>query len=159
MRELSTAPATASERSRSLVAACLGVVVAVAAVAVVLGLRIANTDDEPAGQNWWLVAWLVVGSADPVGLSRLARGLVELRELTDGAPVHVVVNRMRPSLGWSEKNIAGMVTGFARLAGLYFLPDDRGAVDRALVAGRTLVESGDSPLVRALARVVDALTR
>ncbi len=66
MRELSTAPAAASERSRSLVAACLGVVVAVAAVAVVLGLRIANTDDEPAGQNWWLVAWLVVGSADLV---------------------------------------------------------------------------------------------
>ena len=39
---------------------------------------------------------VVVGSADPVGLSRLARGLVELREVTAGAPVRVVVNRMRP---------------------------------------------------------------
>ena len=100
---------------------------------------------------------VVVGTADPVGLSRLARALVELRELTGGAPVRVVVNRMRPTLGWSEKDIAGMVGGFARLAGLHFLPDDRALVDRALVAGRTLVETGDSPLVRAVARLVDAL--
>ena len=87
---------------------------------------------------------VVVGTADPVGLSRLARALVELRDLTGGAPARVVVNRMRPTLGWSEKDIAGMVAGFARLAGLHFLPDDRAAVDRALVAGRTLAEAGDS---------------
>lgn len=100
---------------------------------------------------------VVVGTADPVGLSRLARGLVELRELTGGAPVRVVVNRMRASLGWSEKEIAGMVEGFSRVSGLHFLPDDRVAVDRALVAGRTLPEVGDSPLARALAGIVDAI--
>ena len=100
---------------------------------------------------------VVVGSADPVGLSRLARGLVELRDLTGGAPVRVVVNRMRPTLGWSEKDIAGMVEGFTRLTGLHFLPDDRAAVDRALVAGRTVVESGDSALGRAVGEVVDEL--
>ena len=100
---------------------------------------------------------VVVGNADPVGLSRLARGLVELRDLTGGAPVRVVVNRMRSTLGWSEKDIAGMVEGFARLTGLHFLPDDRATVDRALVAGRTLAETGDSPLARAVAAVVDAL--
>ncbi len=100
---------------------------------------------------------VVVGSADPVGLSRLARGLVELRDLTGGAPARVVVNRMRPTLGWSEKDIAGMVTGFTRPAGLHFLPDDRAAVDRALVAGRTLNEGGDSPLGRAVSGLADAL--
>lgn len=100
---------------------------------------------------------VVVGNADPVGLSRLARGLVELRELTGDAPVRVVVNRMRASLGWSEKEIAGMVSGFARLSGLHFLPDDRATTDRALVTGRTLVEAGDSALVRAVAGLVDAL--
>ena len=100
---------------------------------------------------------VVVGNADPVGLSRLARALVELRELTGGVPVRVVVNRMRPTLGWSEKDIAGMVEGFTRLAGLHFLPDDRATVDRALVAGRTLAEAGDSPLGRAVAGLVDAL--
>jgi len=100
---------------------------------------------------------VVVGSADPVGLSRLARGLVELRDLTSGAPVRVVVNRMRPTLGWSEKDIAGMVEGFTRLTGLHFLPEDRAAVDRALVAGRTVVESGDSVLGRAVGGIVDEL--
>jgi len=100
---------------------------------------------------------VVVGSADPVGLSRLARALVEVREVTEGAPVRVVVNRMRPTLGWSEKDVAGMVEGFTRLAGLHFLPDDRPTVDRALVAGRTLSEVGESPLGRAVGEVVDAL--
>jgi MinD-like ATPase involved in chromosome partitioning or flagellar assembly len=100
---------------------------------------------------------VVVGSADPVGLSRLARALVEVRDVTDGAPVRVVVNRMRPTLGWSEKEVTGMVEGFTRLAGLHFLPDDRPTVDRALVAGRTLAEVGESPLGRAVGAVVDAL--
>jgi MinD-like ATPase involved in chromosome partitioning or flagellar assembly len=100
---------------------------------------------------------VVVGAADPVGLSRLARGLVELRDLTAGAPVRVVVNRMRPTLGWSEKDIAGMVKGFTRLTGLHFLPEDRPTVDKALVAGRTVVETGDSPLRVAVAAVADEL--
>ncbi|PVG81578.1 hypothetical protein DDE18_16340 [Nocardioides gansuensis] len=100
---------------------------------------------------------VVVGAADPVGLSRLARGLVELRDLRGGAPVRVVVNRMRASIGWSEREIAGMVEGFSRISGLHFLPDDRPAADRALVAGRSLAEGGDTPLARALGGVVDAV--
>lgn len=100
---------------------------------------------------------VVVGAADPVGLSRLARGLVELRDRTGGAPVRVVVNRMRPSLGWSEREIAGMVEGFSRVLGLHFLPDDRAATDRALVAGRALGEVGESALVREIDAVVDAV--
>ena len=100
---------------------------------------------------------VVVGSADPVGLSRLARGLVDLRDLTGGVPLRVVVNRMRPTLGWREPDIAGMVAGFTRLAGLHFLPEDRAVVDKALVAGRTLTELGDSPLTRAIGRLVDVL--
>lgn len=100
---------------------------------------------------------LVVGTADPVGLSRLARGLVELAEVTGGMPVRVVVNRMRPTLGWSEKDVAGMVAGFGRVASLHFVPDDRAGVDRAVVAGRTLLESGGSPVTRAVAAVVDSL--
>ncbi|WP_121254930.1 AAA family ATPase [Nocardioides ferulae] len=100
---------------------------------------------------------VVVGAADPVGLSRLARGLVDLRDRAPGLPVHVVVNRMRPTLGWSTRDIAGMVSGVARVAGLHFLPEDRAAVDRALVTGRSLVEVGDSPLARAVAGLVDVL--
>lgn len=100
---------------------------------------------------------LVVGSADPVGLSRLARGLVELGEVTDGRAVQVVVNRMRSRLGWSESDIASMVSGFGQVAGLHYLPEDRDTVDRALIAGQSLVELGDSPLATAMGGLVDAL--
>ncbi len=100
---------------------------------------------------------VVVGAADPVGLSRLARSLVEVHELLDGRAPHVVVNRMRPSLGWSERDVAGMVGGFADVASLHFLPDDRAAVDRALVSGRLLLEAGDGALTRALGPVADAV--
>ena len=46
-----------------------------------------------------------------------------------------VVNRMRASLGWSGSDIVGMVEGYVRPAGVHFLPEDRAAADRALVAG------------------------
>ena len=101
---------------------------------------------------------VAVGTADPVGLSRLARGLVELHEVVGRVPVRVVVNRMRPTLGWGEHDVAGMVSGFARPVGLHFLPEDREAVDRALVTGRTLTESApESALVSALAQVAAAI--
>ena len=49
--------------------------------------------------------------------------------------MRVVVNRMRSTLGWSERDIVGMVEGFARLASVHFLPDDGSAADRALTTG------------------------
>ncbi len=100
---------------------------------------------------------VVVGSADPVGLARLARGLVDLQNAFPAAQVHVVVNRNRPTLGWSEVDVRGMVEGFLRPASVTFLPDDRAAVDRSLVAGRSLVESGESALRRGIAELADAL--
>ena len=117
-----------------------------------------------AGRNTMTLAALeaaddvvVVGSADPVGLSRLARGLVELAETTGRTAPYVVVNRMRPTLGWAEADIAGMLRGVTAIAGLHFLPDDRAAVDRALVAGRSLAEIGDSAVGRAVAGVAEGL--
>jgi len=93
---------------------------------------------------------VVVGAADPVGLSRLARGLVELGEVVAPGSVRVAVNRMRPTLGWSERDIVGMLAGLVERSRVHFLPDDRAGVDRALLAGRTLQEVGDSALTRAL---------
>jgi MinD-like ATPase involved in chromosome partitioning or flagellar assembly len=100
---------------------------------------------------------VVVGAADPVGLSRLARGLVELRSLHPGLRPRVVVNRTRPSLGWSDKEIRGMVEGFVTPLDVHFLPDDRAAADRALMSGRSLVEGGESELRSALAATARAL--
>ena len=100
---------------------------------------------------------VVVGAADPVGLARLARGLVDLRDVVPGIRPRVVVNRTRPSLGWSDREIRGMVEGYVTPVEVHFLPEDRAAADRALMAGRTLAESGDSPLrtaVTTLARAV-----
>ncbi|HET7734701.1 MAG TPA: hypothetical protein VFK52_01895 [Nocardioidaceae bacterium] len=99
---------------------------------------------------------VVVGAADPVGLTRLVRGLHDLGEVTDRVPV-VVVNRMRSTLGWSEGDIAATIHGVRPDARVTFLPEDRLAVDRALMAGRSLVESGDSPLRRAVAGLADSL--
>nr|WP_253945184.1 hypothetical protein [Nocardioides sp. zg-DK7169] len=100
---------------------------------------------------------VVVGTADPVGLARLARGLVELRESGVTAPLRVVVNRMRGTLGWSERDVGAMVSGFVPLAGLHFLPEDRAATDRALVTGRTVPDGGDSALARGIGVLADAL--
>lgn len=100
---------------------------------------------------------VAVGSADPVGISRLARGLSELRDVVEGRPVHLVVNRWRSRLGWAESDIAGVLSGYAGLASLRFLPEDREACDKALLSGRLLTEVGESALTRALGDVVDVL--
>ncbi|WGX95166.1 hypothetical protein [Nocardioides sp. L-11A] len=100
---------------------------------------------------------VLVGSADPVGLARLARALSEIHELLTGPRVRVVVNRMRPTLGWREADVVAMLAGFGDHLAVHFLPDDQPAVDRALVAGRLLVETGDGALTRAIADVLDAI--
>lgn len=100
---------------------------------------------------------VVVGSADPVGLARLARGLVELLEVVPGGRLRVVVNRARPSLGWGETEVRAMVEGFVVPESMHFLPDDRTTADRALMTGNSLVELGDSALRRGVSELVDAL--
>lgn len=101
---------------------------------------------------------VVVGSADPVGLARLARGLVELLELVPEVTLRVVVNRCRPSLGWAEQEVRAMVEDFTAPASLHLVPDDRAAADRALLHGRSPAELGDSALRRAVAEVADAVS-
>jgi MinD-like ATPase involved in chromosome partitioning or flagellar assembly len=99
---------------------------------------------------------VVVGTPDPVGLSRLARGLADLRESTSSLP-HVVVNRMRPSLGWSEREVVEALAAVGHPGPVRFLPDDPPTVDRAAVSGRSLRETApEAALTRAIGRLVDA---
>ncbi|MDO9378622.1 MAG: hypothetical protein Q7T56_07215 [Nocardioidaceae bacterium] len=95
---------------------------------------------------------VAVGSADPLGLARLTRGLHDLREVVpDRAPL-VVVNRARESLGWDHDEVSRSLERFTGVAPSVFLRDDRAAVDRAWVHGQALVECApDSPLRRDLA--------
>lgn len=99
---------------------------------------------------------VVVGAADPVGLTRLAHALVELRDACGDLPVSVVVNRTRPTLGWSEREVAELVARVIPVRALHFLPDDRVTLDRALVMGEC-ASASQSAFSAALGAVLDAL--
>lgn len=90
---------------------------------------------------------LVVGAADPLGLSRLARAVVDLSAAVPGCEPAVVVNRMRGSLGWSVAEVTALIERFTGREHAVVLPEDRVACDKALVHGRTLAECAPgSPL-------------
>lgn len=106
---------------------------------------------------------LVVGAGDPVGIQRLVRGLGELTDLGLGATRVVVVNRVRASVAGPHPGDA-VGQALARYAGVtdaHLVPDDRAAVDTALLEAQTLREAAPgSPVRRALAGVaarVDAV--
>lgn len=100
---------------------------------------------------------VVVGAADPVGLARLVRALVELEDVAGRLPLRVVVNRMRGTLGWAEAEVVAMVQGFAATGSVHFLTEDRTAVDRALVAGRSVADEPGSRLATGVEQLLDAL--
>ena len=105
-------------------------------------------------QTCTLPIFLAVGAPDPIGLTRLARGLATLADLSGGRPVEVVLNRVRPTLGWPERDIVAMVQGFPGVARVMTVPDDRGGADRALAAGRPITDA-EGPAARALRGVVE----
>lgn len=86
---------------------------------------------------------LAVGSADPVGLQRLVRGLGELREAMPGVRPQVVVNRLRATAvpGDAERQVRAALSRYADIPDLTVVPQDVAALDGALATGRTLVES------------------
>jgi MinD-like ATPase involved in chromosome partitioning or flagellar assembly len=107
---------------------------------------------------------VAVGSADPVGLQRLVRGLSGLGDLLPGVRPLVVVNRLRSSAVGSavgDSAPARVRDALARYAGVddpVLVPDDRDALDGALLAGRTLTEhSPASPAREVLAGVAGRL--
>jgi Flp pilus assembly CpaE family ATPase len=102
---------------------------------------------------------LAVGSADPVGMQRLIRGLDELAAVQLTAPVWVVLNRVRPGSvpGAPKAELDAVLQRFAGRPATAFLPYDLAAVDRALVAGKVLAEvAGNSPLRTALVELAAA---
>ncbi len=93
---------------------------------------------------------LAVGSADPVGLQRLIRGLVELAEAVPDCHPQVVVNKVRkgPINGDPETEIAQALARHAGIDDIVFVPYDRSALDRCIADGRTLAEAAPESLVR-----------
>lgn len=98
---------------------------------------------------------VVVGQADPVGLARLARALVDLGEYLDGAgtPLRVVLNRVRPGRSWKLEDVQVFLRTYADPIGVHSVPEDSGTLDRSLSSGRTLVELGESTARTAITQV------
>ncbi|MDX6268004.1 MAG: hypothetical protein QOD70_2744, partial [Frankiales bacterium] len=103
---------------------------------------------------------VVVGTADPVGLQRLVRGLSELKETVPGLAPTVVVNRLRASAipGDTEAEVRAALRRYAGIEQLWVVPQDTEAVDAALAVGRTLAEAAPgSPARQAIQRIAAAL--
>jgi MinD-like ATPase involved in chromosome partitioning or flagellar assembly len=103
---------------------------------------------------------VVVGSADPLGLARLARARYDLRETVPAARVRLVVNRVRGGLGWSRDDVSRTLLQTIGEVPLAYLPLDQTAVDTCWVRGQTLPEGApQSGLTRALGELADAVVR
>jgi MinD-like ATPase involved in chromosome partitioning or flagellar assembly len=105
---------------------------------------------------------VAVGSADPVGVARLLRGIRELADLERRRPgavparQRVVITQVR--VGSIGRNPGRQLAdALARAAGVHdpvLVPDDRPAHDQAVTAGRTLAEVAPrSPARAALGRL------
>jgi MinD-like ATPase involved in chromosome partitioning or flagellar assembly len=91
---------------------------------------------------------VAVGTADPVGLQRLVRGLTELAEVLPDCRPHVVVNRVRkgPINGEPKEQIAQALSRYAGVENVTFVPYDQAGFDRAIAGGRSIAEvASDSP--------------
>jgi MinD-like ATPase involved in chromosome partitioning or flagellar assembly len=92
---------------------------------------------------------VAVGSADPVGLQRLVRGLQDLAGVLTSSPV-VVVNRVRASaVGPApERAVRRALARYAGVDDPVLVPDDGAVLDDAVLRGRTLPEAAPSSPVR-----------
>jgi MinD-like ATPase involved in chromosome partitioning or flagellar assembly len=103
---------------------------------------------------------IAVGSADPIGVPRLVRGLAELEGSLPGVSPEVVLNKVRASaVGRSpERQLREAWDRFGPSAGIKaFLPWDPAATDAALLSGSLLLESApESRLRSAIAEIVCA---
>lgn len=104
---------------------------------------------------------VAVGTADPIGLQRLVRGLAELREVVPDAEPVVVVNRVRARAvgpGDPYAQVGEALRRFASVTADAFVPLDQPAADRAVMRARTLVEAApSSPARHALAALAGEL--
>jgi MinD-like ATPase involved in chromosome partitioning or flagellar assembly len=98
---------------------------------------------------------IAVGSADPVGLQRLVRGLADLSDaLGPSISPRVVVTRVRAAAvgAGPERRVVEALARYAGVDDPWLVPDDRASCDAAMLAGRLLVETAPaSPARRALA--------
>ncbi len=101
---------------------------------------------------------IAVGAGDPIGLQRLIASLSDLGEACGpGTPVRVVITKVRDQAvgGSAAARVRGALQRYASIDDPVIVPDDRAALDAAMLAGRTLREI--APTSPALA-AIQALT-
>lgn len=103
---------------------------------------------------------VVVGAGDPIGLQRLVGALARLPELAPRAARHVVVNRVRASaVGPApEEAVRSALHRYAGVEQVHVVPEDREALDLAVLTARTLAEAAPgSPARRAVAALASSV--
>ena len=102
---------------------------------------------------------VTLGSADPVGIARLVRGLARLDEIAPRARRILAVNRMRSGpLGVdAERQVTRALEQFADARECRFLPDDPRAADRALRGSEPILPRRRAPFAHAIAKLAATL--
>ncbi len=104
---------------------------------------------------------LAVGAGEPLGLQRLFSGLQDLGDVVPaGVPVRVVVTRVRDGAvgARSEQRVREALERYAGVHDAVLIPDDRSALDAAMLAGRSLSETApNSPACRPVAELAHQL--
>jgi MinD-like ATPase involved in chromosome partitioning or flagellar assembly len=96
-------------------------------------------------------AVVVVGRPDPVGLARLVRALDDLSSVLPACRPVVVVNMMRSTLGWGERDVRATLSRLTGHEPVVHLPHDQSGLDLAAVTGRSpRVAAPSSPFVARL---------
>jgi len=97
---------------------------------------------------------LAVGSADPIGLQRLVRGLGELRAAGIDTPVWIVLNRVRRGAvaGRPEAELDAALHRFVGQSCAALLPYDLTSLDHAASVGQTLAEAAPASPLRGAVR-------
>ncbi|MGJ9421121.1 AAA family ATPase [Aeromicrobium sp. CF3.5] len=80
---------------------------------------------------------VVVGRAEPLGLTRLVRALHDLATIAPGRAPRVLINMSRRSLGWSDREVDATVSRLTGITPQAHLPFDQPTWDAAAIAGRT----------------------
>ena len=104
---------------------------------------------------------LVVGRADPVGLARLVRALHELASVRSVAltPPVVVINHLRSTSVWSERDVRDAVERLAGVRPDVFVPADFKTLDTAALRGKVPAQiASGSPFVAAVETLLDRLS-
>ncbi|WP_427018639.1 AAA family ATPase [Pseudarthrobacter sp. P1] len=98
-----------------------------------------------------------VGAADAVGMPRLIRGLGELSDANPAAEISVLLNKVRRSAAGrgAERALAQAWERFGpQLQVSHFLPWDAESTDKALLAGRLLMEVAPESALRKSIRAI-----